>query len=314
MNKKARIILMTLSIITLVLIGWNIEGNFSFITNQFWFAAGAVFLVILSLVDQPHFSKDSNVFVNGTTAFVSLLLITTENRDFVFWTFFAISLYLIISSYYLMWNRKEPLRDEKDIIKLVSRLNRLIGKPDVIFSAFLLWGGIKQYGASSGEFNAILWFWIIYTILNYPMISNFVSSFFDNFNKDNNKKPLAKIVAIQSENVYLAESQTFDQGLNIFEDILFKTASSKKIKVGKIIDKYTLNDIICYKILEIDEISNDIIEYKENQIYKMEEDLLSDISSKKFVGIVTENSDINKLNFFYSPQYNLKSGDLVKSL
>jgi hypothetical protein len=99
---------------------------------------------MLSLIDQPHFSKDSNIFVNGVTAALSLLLIPKDSRDFIFWMFLGFVLYLVISSYVLMWFRKDKLNVESIAVQIISRLNRQIGNSKVIFSAFFLWGGIRH--------------------------------------------------------------------------------------------------------------------------------------------------------------------------
>ena len=101
MSKKYRLILMSLSLIILIIVGWFINGNLSFIINDFWFTAGLLLLILLSLIDQPFFSKDSNVFVNAITASLSLLLVPKDSRTMIFWCFLAIVLYLIVSSYIL---------------------------------------------------------------------------------------------------------------------------------------------------------------------------------------------------------------------
>ncbi len=74
MTRKYRLTLIVLSLVLLVVIGRVIIGDFSFLLDHFWFTSGLLLLVLLSLIDQPHFSKDSNIFVNGVTACLSLLL------------------------------------------------------------------------------------------------------------------------------------------------------------------------------------------------------------------------------------------------
>lgn len=98
MSKRYRLILMILSFLALLAVGWSINKDFSFALNDFWFTSGLLLLVLLSLIDQPHFSKDSNIFVNGITAALSLLLISKESRDLTFWMFFTFVFYLVISS------------------------------------------------------------------------------------------------------------------------------------------------------------------------------------------------------------------------
>ena len=46
-------------------IGRATTGSYSFLSGDFWFTAGLLLLILLSIVDQPHFSKDANVFMNG---------------------------------------------------------------------------------------------------------------------------------------------------------------------------------------------------------------------------------------------------------
>ena len=138
MSRKYRLILMAISAIILCLIGWLIKRDFSFLTDDFWFTSGLLLLVLLSLVDQPFFSKDSDIFVNAVTASLSLLLIPTESRDTIFWIFLGVVIYLILSSYILMLLRKRSLFEESNIIQFFSRFNRQIGKPNVLFSAFFL--------------------------------------------------------------------------------------------------------------------------------------------------------------------------------
>jgi len=84
MSKKYRLCMMFISILALLVVGWYIDGNFSFLINDFWFATGLLLLILLSLIDQPFFSKDSNIFVNGVTAAVSLLSVGRRSSICIF--------------------------------------------------------------------------------------------------------------------------------------------------------------------------------------------------------------------------------------
>ena len=99
---------MVLSIAALLIVGYAINGSLCFLLDSFWFTAGLLLLITLSLVDQPHFSKDANVFINSITAGLSLLLVQPIERDLLFWTFLAVIAYLLISSYILMLIRGKP--------------------------------------------------------------------------------------------------------------------------------------------------------------------------------------------------------------
>jgi hypothetical protein len=136
MSKFYRLSFLTLSFIVLLLIGYQIKGNIAFVFDDFWFTSGLLLLILLSLIDQPHFSKDSNIFVNSIAAGISLLLVEGNNRDFIFWVFTYVTLYLLISSYALMWLRHRPLMEELKYIQIISRINRQFGRPESLFSAF----------------------------------------------------------------------------------------------------------------------------------------------------------------------------------
>src|SRR5690606_10171194 len=138
MNKRTRLIFLGLSLILLIGVGYFVTQGFGFLLNDFWFTSGFLLLILLSLIDQPHFSKDSNVFINAVTSGVSLLLVDEQNRNWIFWLFLSVTFYLAISSYILMWLRNKPLPSENKWVQFFSRINREIGKPQTLFSAFFL--------------------------------------------------------------------------------------------------------------------------------------------------------------------------------
>ena len=98
MSQKYRISLMTLSLIVLIGVGFYFNRSLQFIVNDFWFTSGLLLLILLSLVDQPFFSKDSNIFMNAVTAALSLLLVPSSERTLIFWGFLIFVAYLIISN------------------------------------------------------------------------------------------------------------------------------------------------------------------------------------------------------------------------
>ncbi len=171
MTKSYRLTLIAFSTSILLVVGFILTHSFDFILNDFWFTSGLLLLILLSLIDQPHFSKDSNIFVNAVTAAISLLLVKGNDRDLIFWVFFSATIYLLLSSYILLWVRHRQLIEENKLIRITSRLNREIGKPDALFSAFFLWGAFKQFGGGTIEFNALLLFWVVFIILNIPSLS-----------------------------------------------------------------------------------------------------------------------------------------------
>ena len=303
---------MLISLFVLVTIGWFINHSFDFLIKDFWFTSGLLLLILLSLIDQPHFSKDSNVFVNAITAALSLLLV--QNKDCIFWAFLCFIGYLIFSSYFLMWYRNNELRNENRFIQLLSRINRELGKPDVIFSAFFLWGGIQQYTINSSEFNALLWFWIIFMLLNVPSLANAISSLFEKNNHVDNVNAVGKIFGVQSKNIFLVKLfEDRKVSLNVFDFVRLRYSIDNKVKSGMVLDVYWLEQEQWVKVL----ISPDI------KLADPDIDLVSDIAYKidlqnqetgfeNLIGVVSENSVIEKIRFIYNSKNEIADGQLVE--
>ncbi|MEK6244242.1 MAG: DUF87 domain-containing protein [Pseudomonadota bacterium] len=181
MKVSYRLATMLMSLAIIIVIGRWATGAFSFATAQFWFISGALLLILLSLVDQPHFSKDANVFVNGAAALVSLFSVPDPQRSGLWSIFAGWAIYLIVCSWILMAIRSRALFLETKTIQFFSRVNRAIGRPESIFSAFFLWGIFLQfsYPKDGIAINTLLLFWAVFMILNVPSIAQAVSSAFE---------------------------------------------------------------------------------------------------------------------------------------
>ena len=316
MSKKYRLFLMAMSVVALCVIGWFIKRDFSFLTNDFWFTSGLLLLVLLSLVDQPFFSKDSDIFVNAVPAALSLLLIPADDRDTIFWVFFGLTLYLIVSSYVLMLVRKKSLGEESNIIQFLSRFNRQIGKPNVLFSAFFLWGGIRQFTMNSPEFNALLWFWIVFILLNIPTLASNIERLFSCKNKNNISDSVGHIFGVQSKNTFLIKlSEDKKPSLKLFDYVEFEYSMDKIRRKGLVLDVYLLNQEQWIKVLTTAELNEQI----PNSINKCIPDVVYKIQPPQeskyingLVGIVVEGSVIEKVRFSYNSRVEISNGQLIE--
>lgn len=323
MNKKYRMIIYGLAIILLCTITWIVTGNLLNAITQFWFSAGILLVILLSLIDQPFFSKDANVFVNSVTASISLLLIDKENHNWVFWTFVIYVLYLLISSYILMWVRKNPLNDEKKVVQFFSKLNRILGRPQTLFSLFFLWGAILQFGLNSTEIIPLFWFWVFFLIFNVPSIANILSSLFEKNKQEFTKNIVGNLFGVQGKEIFLVKLLPFDkrEKLVLFDPVEFRYKIGNRTKPyrGIVIDNYFLNEEQWIKVLANEDINRYFEEITPNhQIsdsYVCKLDVTDDEKNaliKTFVGIVTENSDIEKIRFIYNSKLHIRSGQLLE--
>jgi hypothetical protein len=322
MNRRTRLIFLGLSLILLISIGWFVKGDFSFLLNDFWFTSGFLLLILLSLIDQPHFSKDSNVFINSVTAAISLLLVEKSDRNWIFWIFLGTTFYLAISSYILMWIRNKPLMNERKWVQFFSRINRQIGKPETLFSTFFLWGAIKQFGLNSNEFNCLLLYWVIFMILNLDSIASILNSLFEKKATEKLDNALGRIFGVQSKNTFLVKlfpDRKESISLFNFVEFTYSIDNTKALRKGLVLDSYLLNQEQWIKVLTTTEI-NKIFDNKpiyENHtddiIYKIKEkDIPETKYLESFIGIVTEKSHIGKIRFIYNSKTEIQEGQLLE--
>jgi uncharacterized protein len=176
MQQRGRLIFLALCLATLIVIGRATTGSLSFLFGDFWFTSGLLLLILLSIVDQPHFSKNANVFVNGVAGLISLLPIPKADRSFLWWVFLSWSAYLAVSSYSIMLLRSKELEHEGPVLKVFSRMNREIGRPEALFSAYFLWGVSTQFSQSASAYRALFLFWAVFMILNLRQVSEHLAS------------------------------------------------------------------------------------------------------------------------------------------
>lgn len=319
MSKTYRLLFLGISFVILIILGYSLTDNFDFLLDHFWFTSGLLLLILLSLIDQPHFSKDSNIFVNAITAGISLLIVDEDNRDFIFWVFLSIIIYLTVSSYVLLWLRQKSLGLENKLVRLISRLNREIGKPETLFSSFFIWGVYKQFGTGNNQFNGLLLFWAIFIILNIPSLAKSIEDLFAIGKDKSNKLALGQIFGVQSKNTFLVRLYDSSERIvnaHIFDFVEFKYSTDKKIRKGLLLETYLLNQQKWIKVLsnsEIEKIFDENIfeNHKSDVVYRIDKIPENDYL-KRFVGIVTENSTISKIRFIYNSKIKINEGQLLE--
>ena len=316
MSKRYRLSVLGISLALLIIVGWIINHSLRFIIEDFWFTSGLLLLILLSLVDQPFFSKDSNIFVNSVTALLSLLLIPAKDRTATFWIFLVVTVYLIVCSYLLMWMRTKELYLENKAVQFFARLNRQIGKPEVLFSAFFLWGIGRQFSQNAVGFNGLLLFWIIFMVINIPSVAMTISELFHKDDLNTQILPVGKIFGVQSKNTFLVQLlDNRQQTMKLFDYVEFVYAVDMKEHKGIVLDVYLLDQEQWIKVLttpEIDGLFDKTIEkYEPDYIYKVENPPATDYLTR-FVGLICENAVIEKIKFTYNARVEIYSGNLVE--
>jgi len=312
--------LIALLLVILLVVGRVVTGGFGFVLHDFWFTSGLLLLILLSLIDQPHFSKDSNIFVNAIVAGVSLLLIKQTDRDFLFWLFLGVSLYLAVSSYALLWIRQRSLAEETRLVRFFARLNREVGKPEALFSAFFIWGAVKQFGVGTCEFNALLLYWVVFMILNIPALAKAIADLTERRHGDRPTTALGQIFGVQSKNTFLVKlfpAKERSTTAKIFDFVEFNYSADGRTRKGLLLDTYLLDQEQWVKVLtnsEVEKIFSNVTFVDSptpDVVYKLTDIPQTDFLNR-FVGIVTDNSRINRVRFIYNSKIEVTEGQLLQ--
>ena len=317
MSKKYRLTLLAISLAMLVSIGFMINRSFLFLISDFWFTSGLLLLILLSLIDQPFFSKDTNIFVNAVTAFISLQLIIKEERRFLYWLIFAYVMYLMVTSYLLMWVRNNPLKNEGKLIQLGSRLNRLIGNPQVVFSVLFLFGIIKQFTTETPEFNGLLVYWIVFQIFNIPEVAKVIEKFITRNPAVEDGKLIGETLGVLSKNIFLVKRFEKSEIVHPFDLVEFSYSVDGIDRYGIVLENYLLNQEQWIKVLASSEIEGFATAKHQkrtaNLVYKVENEEKSlERFKASFVGIVIDNTVIEKIRFQYLGGAEISQGQLLE--
>ena len=310
MRLSYRLTMMFVSLAVILTVGWFSTHNFEFATGQFWFISGALLLIMLSLVDQPHFSKDGNVFVNGTTALVSLFTILESQRAGIWWIFCSWAIYLIIASFVLMALRSRELFLETKTVQFFARVNRAIGRPESIFSAFFLWGVFLQftYPKDSVTINALLLFWAGFMILNVPGIAQTVSGLFA---KPSEAALSAGVITgIQSPRLAVVKlSPRLPDGI-VGKKVLLTMDGGEQVAEGTLFEDRVVRGLRQGRIA----LTSFGPKWSEVSSGGRIEIALPDlpVAATRPVGVVSAGSSIGRLIFEVDPRTSLHAGEVVK--
>lgn len=314
MGQRDRLIFLGCCLVALGAIGRITTGSYSFLYGDFWFTAGLLLLILLSIVDQPHFSKDANVFMNGVAGVVSLLPIPKTERSFFWWLFLSWSTYLVLSSYCIMLFRSKELKQEGAALKVFSRLNREIGRPEAIFSAYFLWGVFTQFSSNASAYRALFLFWAVFMILNLPQMSQHLSELVPK--KQFAKAPLIGFLrSYSSPRTVECEMPATAPQLPPGSMARIRVRSGQIAAEGQVVDDRVLQGIriVRFGVTSFSDAWSQIADASVKTPKKIEIEPLSDEGGADTIptGVVDPGSSIGSLRVLVNPDADLVNGEIL---
>jgi hypothetical protein len=307
MGLKYRLALLILSILSLSVIGRIITGSFEFLLSDIWFTSGIFLVILISLIDQPHFSKDGNVFLNSITAGTTLLLFTKENRSPLWYLILIFVLYLLVSSYILMWVRKANLKNESKFIIFLSKINRELGKPTVLFSIFFIWGVIEKFGFETKNSNALFFFWSVFILLSIPSIAQFIESLFTR--TKNGEQNEAYLISITNPLAAFIQLEPIVNA-HIGSVIKFYDKANNHIAFGILVDDRIIANSRIGKV-KITQLLSDEAVFSDTSRFPIKAIIDNSKINNDIISVVDIGTSIGRVQFFINPSLNLEEGELV---
>ena len=148
-------------------------------------------------------------------------------------------------------------------------------------------------------------------------VAEILESFFDVQAKKVDKNILGMIFGVQSKNTFLVKLFPVNQRpvLRLFDFVEFKYSVEERnyIRRGMVFDIYWLNEEQWIKVLTNKEIEvmldsiprNELVRY--DAVYKISESNSTEYL-KRFIGIISENSIIEKIRFVYNSRVKAMEG------
>lgn len=239
MARKTRLIVFAVFAACLVGAGRAATGGLEFIINDFWFSAAMLMLLLGALIEQPFLSKDADVLVNGLGGGVSLLMVAAPQRSMLWVLFLCWCVYLVASSYALLWLRSRPLRLEDPFVQLVSRLNRRIGRPQVLFSVLFLWAIARQMGVDSAGFLVLLAYWCTFMLFDSAGLGQFFEGLLSR--RSPSRTVVGEVVAVLHPGMILAETRPNAESL-LDKQIELGSTSGAVVATGHVVDDRRLHN------------------------------------------------------------------------
>jgi uncharacterized protein len=320
MSREKRIILFVLSLFFLLAI-FLISDYFASLNYlaKIMLFSSLIMLSFTTFFLEHFFTTPSDVLAASVSIILLLAPLKNELNKFGnwYWIYFiyVFLVFLIALLALLLLDNSQSYLSKKN--KLSFQLKRIAvfwGNGRWLFSALFFLSLIFFVDNQSILF-IILSLYAALTILVDP--KKFTMQVFKE--KIADKFDIGEIIGVQSRNTFIAKLLRNHSPVHRFDLVEFKysMAETEQIMTGMIIDNYFLNEQQWIKILSSPDIrkiipnESNINQHESNIVYKLE--LSAEPTElKNFVGIVDENSNINKIKFEYAARVPIQEGNLLE--
>jgi hypothetical protein len=241
---------------------------------------------------------------------MSLLLISKSERTATWVIFLSLSSFLVVASYVLMWLRHIERIKDRRIVVLFSRVLTRVGRPEVIFSTFFVWGVVRRFGMDSSEANAFFLFWAFFIVINTPALARAISAF---LGKGHAGAPEAIGTLVSYHHPGVCVVAIASKVSTLTAGIMLELRQGNEVAARGLVldDRAVAGSRIARVAIAHDAETNRFVNNKEHPVYAYKLSEVQDFEEGAPVSVVDAGTELGKLCFMVPPSLQMKEGEVV---
>lgn len=324
-RKNVRLYFLIFSISAVILLhriltgGWLPTGS----NITLVFQSLILMIVLGSTVVETKFTKPVDALANSLIVIITLLSVR-DPAKFVAWNLnisYAVIVFLLSFVSMLLGSEEESAKSLKNRVARISyRLSTFLGKSNLIFSITFLLAIFSFYSSQQRDFLLLLVFWAFIVVARpigiLALIQNILSSF-----EEQKLSEGGKIVCVTLPGVIRYEPYE-DIDVSIGNFVLLKQSD---VKLYVVTGNYCLNEKILVQAVVVSSIAEEHwhgAPLQDDKIYHIgtidnlkkmldAEQLIE--KTKRFVGVVIENSSIGEVIFRVTSEISIEEGYILEA-
>lgn len=320
MNKLLRVTLFILVLITLSLIFffWT-DSIFPNNNINLIIYTSILLLSFFSLFVEHFFSKPTDIM--ATTISILLLLIPLKNEFTLnigwYYSFIAYTSCMGMCAFVsiLLFSGHEQISSKYKVSKTLYSISTTLGKTKYQYFILFILSILCFVNSDSNYFLILLCFSLIIVSDPWKLIEQLYE----------NAKPkkvigIGEIFGVQSKNTFLIKLYENTPSVSLFDLVVFRYSLEKAIvKKGIVVDVYLLNQEQWLRVLA--DKSFDSCNLSEKEKNQLEDNIVylynepeSEQELTDLIGIITEDTKIDKIRFIYNGRKDIQDGALINVL
>jgi len=317
MNKVQRIILFLITLGLLLVVFRIATGNWTPTSDTFIVIFSAlVMLSFVTLFLEHFYTKPTDVLASTISILLLLSPLRGQLSKLGFWyeIFYVYNIFLLLAALVallLVDDQKSSTSLQNTVSLHLKRFAVFFGNGRWLYFCLFI---LTLLFYVNSETKPFLWlFFYAAAIMLIDPKKYVLQSIIRGQKHDTD---IGDIFGVQSKNTFLAKLYKERIPVKRFDFVQFRHAVSGQINTGLIIDNYILNQEQWVKILCSPAIRESLTTptlkgiLKNNVVYKIQTDPNNNFL-KRFVGIIVENSTIEKIRFEYTSRIPISEGNLL---